>query len=134
MSPGLGVDKSIQSADDLKNHRENVHHWGPQELVKALLADGFSTKLTNPNTSKVESLADLICFGSNEVTDLNFRATNSKFSLQCDVLNICAKVKNYMLQFQVLKFRARTLQFLLYSRQNSNFMPKHQTFYYNCQV
>ena len=67
MSPGLGVDKSIQSADDLKNHREKIHHWGPQELVKALLTDGFSTKLTNPNTSKVESLADLICFGSTEV-------------------------------------------------------------------
>ena len=76
MSPGLGVDKSIQSADDLKNHRENIHYWGPQELVKALLTDGFSTKLTNPNTSKVESLADLICFGSTEVKNRNCQITN----------------------------------------------------------
>merc|ERR1712241_917405 len=84
MSPGLGVDKSIQSADDLKNHRENIHYWGPQELVKALLTDGFSTKLTNPNTSKVESLADLICFGSTEIlsvlkpgTDLHISAIST---------------------------------------------------------
>ena len=68
MSPGLGVDKSILSAKDLKAHTENVHAWGPQELVTALLKDGFSAKLENPNNKgQSESLCDLICFSSSEV-------------------------------------------------------------------
>ena len=66
MSPGLGVDKSILSASDLKSHCDQIHEWGPQEVVKALLKDGFSAKLKNGD-GKEESLCDLICFGSNEV-------------------------------------------------------------------
>ena len=34
MSPGLGVDKSIQSADDLKNHRENIRKLASKVLIK----------------------------------------------------------------------------------------------------
>ena len=65
MSPGLGVDKSILSSADLKSHSEQVHEWGPQELVQALLKDGFSAKMKNKQSE--ERLCDLICFGSSEV-------------------------------------------------------------------
>ena len=68
MSPGMGVDKSILSVADLKSHAKSIGHWGPQELVSALLKDGFSAKLKNPFTEQVESLCDLICFGSSEVS------------------------------------------------------------------
>ena len=67
MSPGQGVDKSILSTADLKSHTDNVHEWGPQELVKALTNDGFSAKMKNPHRNEDESLCDLICFGSSEV-------------------------------------------------------------------
>ena len=70
MSPGQGIDKCILSAADLRGHAEAVHQWGPQELVTALIKDGFAAKLKNPNQGREESLSDLICFGSSEVIDL----------------------------------------------------------------
>ena len=66
MSPGLGVDKSILSSADLKLHSDQVYEWGPQELVTALMADGFAAKMKNPHQDQPESLCDLICFGSHE--------------------------------------------------------------------
>ena len=70
MSPGMGVDKSILSVADLKSHSKDIGHWGPQELISALLKDGFSAKLKNPLTGEFETLCDLICFGSSEVGNL----------------------------------------------------------------
>merc|ERR1711953_1154048 len=67
MSPGMGVDKSILSVADLKSHSKDIGHWGPQELISALLKDGFSAKLKNPLTGEFETLCDLICFGSSEI-------------------------------------------------------------------
>lgn len=67
MSPGMGVDKSILSVADLKAHAKTIGHWGPQDLVSALLKDGFSAKLKNPITEQMETLCDLICFGSSEI-------------------------------------------------------------------
>ena len=72
MSPGMGVDKYVLSSDDLRNHREVLHHWGPCQLVRKLMSDeGFDAHLTNPITEKEESLQDLVCFGSPEVI-INF--------------------------------------------------------------
>ena len=68
MSPGMGIDKSILSVADLKAHAKTNGHWGPQDLVSALLKDGFSAKLKNPITERMETLCDLICFGSSEVS------------------------------------------------------------------
>ena len=69
MSPGMGVDKYVLSSDDLKHHRDVVHHWGPCQLVRKLMSDeGFDAHLTNPITGKDESLQDLVCFGSPEVS------------------------------------------------------------------
>ena len=68
MSPGMGVDKYVLSCDDLKQHRDVLHHWGPCQLVRKLMSDeGFDAHLTNPITGKDESLQDLVCFGSPEV-------------------------------------------------------------------
>ena len=72
MSPGMGIDKSILSVADLKAHAKTNGHWGPQDLVSALLKDGFSAKLKNPITERMETLCDLICFGSSEVS-ISFR-------------------------------------------------------------
>ena len=64
----MGIDKSILSVADLKAHAKTNGHWGPQDLVSALLKDGFSAKLKNPITERMETLCDLICFGSSEVS------------------------------------------------------------------
>jgi len=84
MSPGQGIDKCILSAADLRGHAEAVHQWGPQELVTALIKDGFAAKLKNPNQGREESLSDLICFGSSEIlsvlkpgTDLHISAVST---------------------------------------------------------
>ena len=72
MSPGMGVDKYVLSSDDLKQHRDVLHHWGPCQLVRKLMSDdGFDANLTNPITGKEESLQDLVCFGSPEVLKWN---------------------------------------------------------------
>lgn len=63
----MGMDKNILSSQDLKLHADQVAHWGPQDLVKALLADGFEAKLKHPFNQTEEDLHDLICFGSKEV-------------------------------------------------------------------
>ena len=71
MSPGMGVDKYVLSSDDMKNHRDVIHHWGPCQLVRKLMSDeGFDAHLTNPVTGKDESLQDLVCFGSPEVSPM----------------------------------------------------------------
>ena len=64
----MGVDKYVLSSDDLRHHRDLLHHWGPCQLVKSLMSDdGFDASLTNPMTGKEETLQDLVCFGSSEV-------------------------------------------------------------------
>ena len=64
----MGVDKYVLSSNDLKSHKDTVHHWGPCQLVKSLMSEeGFDARLTNPTSGKAERLQDLVCFGSSEV-------------------------------------------------------------------
>ena len=71
------MDKYVLSADDLKGHKDMVHHWGPCQLVKSLMSEeGFDARLMNPISGKTESLQDLVCFGSLEVSKMEENKKN----------------------------------------------------------
>lgn len=66
MSPGLPVDKMILSSSDLKHHVKEPKQWTPKDVMTALMKDGWEAKLTGHN-NKQESLAELLCFGCDQV-------------------------------------------------------------------
>ena len=68
MSPGMGMDKNILSVHDLKSHKSKVKHWGPPVFIEALLKSGFDATLANPESQTEESLAHLVCYGSEDVS------------------------------------------------------------------
>ena len=69
MSPGMGVDKYVYSPCDLARHTPSPHTWGPADLVRKLMSDdSFDAVLANPNTGVEETLRQLVCFGSTEVS------------------------------------------------------------------
>ena len=72
MSPGMGVDKYVYSSSDLKSHNARPHTWGPADLVRKLMSDqGFDAVLENPTSGALETLSQLVCFGSTEVSVYN---------------------------------------------------------------
>ena len=74
MSPGMGVDKYVYSSSDLKSHNAHPHTWGPADLVRKLMSDqGFDAVLENPTSGALETLSQLVCFGSTEVSVLFFQ-------------------------------------------------------------
>ncbi len=80
MSPGMGMDKNILSVNDLKSHKDQIHYWSPTVFIQSLLKDRFDAKLLNPESKAEECLADLICYGSNEVSVVNLTFVNKMFT------------------------------------------------------
>ena len=70
MSPGLPMDKYIVSSVDIKAKRTAIQ-WSPRDTMAALLTGGWTHIMTNPNdSSRKETLTDLLCFGSTEVQSM----------------------------------------------------------------
>jgi death-associated protein kinase len=73
MSPGLAVDKYVLSASDLRLHRDEVHAYSPGDVLRAMIGQGgraFHAVLKNTKSKKKETLLDLLCFGSAEISTL----------------------------------------------------------------
>ena len=65
----MGVDKYVYSSSDLKSHHVSPYTWGPADLVRKLMSDEtFDSVLVNPRSGASESLRELVCFGSVEVS------------------------------------------------------------------
>ncbi|KAK7866658.1 hypothetical protein R5R35_000274 [Gryllus longicercus] len=71
MSPGLPIEKHVLSAEQLREHSEEVHCWSPADLMEAVLRpQRLDSTLLNPVTEHKETLLDLVGFGAPEVRDL----------------------------------------------------------------
>ncbi len=64
----MGVDKCVMSSHDLRKYDSKVYAWEPAQTAKSLFLDGFEAKVYNPVAKVEESLLDLICFGSKDVS------------------------------------------------------------------
>jgi len=86
----------VYSSSDLKSHNARPHTWGPADLVRKLMSDqGFDAVLENPTSGALETLSQLVCFGSTEIcsvlkpgTDLHISAISTLTrQLLCQLLD-----------------------------------------------
>lgn len=71
MSPGLPIEKHVLSAEQLREHCEEVYCWSPADLMEAVLKpQRLDSTVLNPVTEHKETLLDLVGFGAPEVRDL----------------------------------------------------------------
>ena len=71
MSPGQSIDKHILSSSDLMTHSNEIADWNATQVMLELMNKGFDEgKLSKPeHDDDCDSVVDLLCFGSKEVTN-----------------------------------------------------------------
>ncbi len=68
----MAVEKFVLSSRDIETFDCKPHNWDPSSFIAAILTpagDPLSTKLQKGDDE--ESVKDLVCFGSNDVSVLN---------------------------------------------------------------
>jgi len=75
MSPGLAVNKSVLSSRDLLEFSSSVQSWSSSQVLEAMISsnsnlssESSSFCIENAKMDNGESLLNLLCFGSKEVT------------------------------------------------------------------